>query len=257
MSDDLLDRATRALRETSEPDPIAVQRTRRRVLESLEARERRRFRLLPWFWPLAALLFGTTAWAATTGRLDSWVAGWRDAETAEATRPMPSTPESVRTRSPEPSRESEGAAAAENPSADAPATESTSELDARSSVAATRDSSSTRRERVPPRSNSSVGPSNDAPADPRARELAAFRHANALHADRGQPSRALEAWNDFLRAHPNGIFAAEARYNRALCLVRLGRKDEARRALAPFAAGQVEGGYREDDARALLDVLSD
>jgi len=45
----------------------------------------------------------------------------------------------------------------------------------------------------------------------------------------------------------------EARYNRAICLVRLGRRAGARAALAPFASGAY-GGYRQEDARALLDA---
>jgi hypothetical protein len=40
-----------------------------------------------------------------------------------------------------------------------------------------------------------------------------------------------------------------------LCLARLGRRDEARRALAPFAA--AIGGYRQKEAAALRRALAE
>jgi hypothetical protein len=43
----------------------------------------------------------------------------------------------------------------------------------------------------------------------------------------------------------------EARYNRAICLMRLGRRTEAIAALRPFADGEWTG-YRQEEARALL-----
>jgi len=45
-----------------------------------------------------------------------------------------------------------------------------------------------------------------------------------------------------------------AHYNRALCLVRMGRREEARGALMPFANGSF-GGYRQAEARSLIDAL--
>ena len=44
--------------------------------------------------------------------------------------------------------------------------------------------------------------------------------------------------------------------DRALVLVRLDRRDEARAALAPFAAGTVDGGYRQREAIALRAALA-
>jgi hypothetical protein len=57
-----------------------------------------------------------------------------------------------------------------------------------------------------------------------------------------------------LAAYPSGCFAPEARYNRALVLVRLGRRAEAREALRPFAAGEL-GGYRQREAKELIDAM--
>lgn len=67
---------------------------------------------------------------------------------------------------------------------------------------------------------------------------------------------ALRAWDAYLGAAPAGRFAPEARYNRALCLVRLGRKGEAESALRPFADGAY-GGYRRDEAKALIEALGE
>jgi hypothetical protein len=68
------------------------------------------------------------------------------------------------------------------------------------------------------------------------------------------PGAALAAWDAYLREFPRGRLAVESRYNRALCLVRLNRRDEAAAALAGFAKGAY-GGYRQAEARALLDAM--
>lgn len=69
------------------------------------------------------------------------------------------------------------------------------------------------------------------------------------------PARAIAAWDAYLAAAPNGRFAPEARYNRALALVRLGRHAEAKKELEAFANGSF-GEYRRTEARALLDALA-
>jgi TolA-binding protein len=67
---------------------------------------------------------------------------------------------------------------------------------------------------------------------------------------------ALAALDDYLAAEPDGQFVVEARYNRALCLVRLDRLVEARAALAPFAHGDVvPAGYRAHEAQTLIDKI--
>ncbi len=98
----------------------------------------------------------------------------------------------------------------------------------------------------------STVPPARSPVDPAERR--AYREAHALHFDARAPAPALDAWERYLRAYPRGRFAVEARYNRALCLVRLDRRDDARAALRPFADGS-HGAYREREARALLEAL--
>lgn len=97
-------------------------------------------------------------------------------------------------------------------------------------------------------------PAPAAPTRPthRATVEAAYRRAHELHFRGDDPAAALAAWDDYLRADPGGRFAAEASFNRAIDLIRLGRYDAARAALAPFAQGD---GYRKDDAQRLIDRL--
>ena len=96
--------------------------------------------------------------------------------------------------------------------------------------------------------------SETAPSAPpiAAAELELFRRAERLH--RAADPRALEAWDAYLRLAEHGVLVPEARYNRALCLMRLGRKLEAKAALTPFARG-VYGSYRRQEAESLLEAL--
>lgn len=83
-----------------------------------------------------------------------------------------------------------------------------------------------------------------------ARGQALYLEAHRLHF-RGAPQRALEAWDAYLATNPGGPLRLEAEYNRAVVLARLGRNDEARRALEPFARG-AHAGFRRADAQQLL-----
>jgi hypothetical protein len=85
-------------------------------------------------------------------------------------------------------------------------------------------------------------------------EARAYGRAHAAHFEADDPARALVLWETYLRAYPTGTFTPEARFNRALCLERLGRHAEAREALRPFAAG-VYHDYRRREAETLLDWI--
>ena len=82
-------------------------------------------------------------------------------------------------------------------------------------------------------------------------DVAAYRVAHGVHFRGGDASAALAAWDEYLAAWPSGRFVEEAGYNRAITLVRLGRKSEAREALARIAAGT----YRREDAIKLREAL--
>ena len=95
-----------------------------------------------------------------------------------------------------------------------------------------------------------------APEQPAATE-ALYRAAHEAHFRGGDPAKALAAWDAYLAAEASGRFAIEARYNRALVLARLGRYADARTALAPFAAGEIENGYRRDEANKLVERIDE
>jgi len=80
-----------------------------------------------------------------------------------------------------------------------------------------------------------------------------FASAQRAHFDQHDPASALHAWDAYLATFPRGRFELEARYNRATTLLRLGRDEEARAALIPFASGP----YRSREARLLLQSLVD
>lgn len=92
------------------------------------------------------------------------------------------------------------------------------------------------------------------PAPQKSDELAAYRIAHEAHFRGNDPSAALAAWDAYLAKYPDGQLAPEARYDRALVLIKLKRFAEAKQALAPFAAASA-GSYRQRDAAKLLEAL--
>jgi hypothetical protein len=84
----------------------------------------------------------------------------------------------------------------------------------------------------------------------------AYRAAHAAHFHGDDAAVAIAAWDRYLVAHPDGRFAVEARYNRAVALVRARRFDDAAAALGPFARGEVDPpGYRKTDALRILTAI--
>ena len=106
----------------------------------------------------------------------------------------------------------------------------------------------------PPAESAAV---SSAPA-PRAQATEQERQALYMNAHRLHfgpvPQSALAAWNTYLATEPTGPLAIEARYNRAVVLARLGQREEARKALLPFANGTY-GSFRQADAALLLSQL--
>jgi hypothetical protein len=98
---------------------------------------------------------------------------------------------------------------------------------------------------------------DDGPAPgPSDAEADAYGRAHRAHFDESAPARALAAWDDYLRLYPRGAFEPEARFNRAISLVRLRRFAQAERALRSFADGRL-GNYRRAEAEQLLAWLRD
>ena len=239
MSDDPLTEATRALRETEAASEFEVRATRTRVMTGLhQTRVRRRTRLA-FLLPIAASFVAVSAWGAASGQarvvldqLERLVGITVTAKTpsrAKATPRQLAAAPATTLASPEqalqPARQAEPAPA--TPIAVRAANSARTTASASSSV------------------------QHAERADP---TLTLYRAAHAAHFVDRDPTRALAAWDAYLSAAPNGEFAPEARYNRALSLIRLGRSKEARSALMPFANGAY-GGYRKAEASALLERI--
>jgi TolA-binding protein len=93
----------------------------------------------------------------------------------------------------------------------------------------------------------------ESPASGTDGELAAYRVAHTAHFRGKDPKAALVAWDQYLAKFPDGRMALDARYDRALVLVKLERWAEARAALAPFAA--ANSTYRKLEATKILDAI--
>lgn len=240
MSDDLLSRATAALRDETEDSEAGARFTRARVLASLnETRVKRRTRVT-FLVPLAACFAAATAWGTSgdnASRVLEFVTQAFRSEPAPAARAKPAVAVSKRDGAP--------AAPAAVPSLEVPVEAPVAEPEPLPAAAPPAPPA-----RVP-RAAAASAVVPERAADP-AHDL--YRAAHRAHFVDHDPARALGAWDAYLRAAPSGRFSLEARYNRALCLIRLGRHDEARAALAPFAAGS-SGEYRQAEARALLDGI--
>lgn len=82
-----------------------------------------------------------------------------------------------------------------------------------------------------------------------------YQQAHQLHFHAQRYEAALPAWDRYLASGPTPRLYVEALYNRAICLVKLGRYSEAQTALRPFAAG-AHGHYRQRQASQLLTTLA-
>lgn len=277
MSDDALFRYVGAYRNENPATALDSAAIRRRLIARLAARQRRKLAVLRFALPVAAAFLGSVALAATHGvaRFED-VRGWFgaseppvDAATAEqraapSPRPRPEAPErALPSPLPDPPLAvheavpvvAERAAVAEaRPRRAAPA-----RVEARRTLAPTEPlapaPSETARAPVP-KAEAPHAANMDA-SDARRRALSAdlsdYQRAHSLHFHGGDPAVALNAWNTYLAEHPSGTFAPEARFNRAVCLLRLGRRSEAKGILVPIAGSAF--GYGRDRARAILTAM--
>jgi hypothetical protein len=258
---DLLAVAARALRERTTPDLCRsddAARTRARVLLAAGATRRRRVRITALLVPIAAVLVLSTAWAGVRGDLPRTWRELRSVIVGEDTRatnvgrapsrvPAPrAASEPVTAGAPhvDPPREAEAVPTFDV--LDLPVAAAPSPVTARAPAVA----------RAPiPGDADAAPPPEDAPPEVEDELYAAAHRAHFVDHD---PEAALRAWDAYLRAAPAGRLAIEARYDRALALVRLHRDDDARAALAPFAAGAPGAyAYRRAEARRLLDAMGE
>jgi hypothetical protein len=237
----LLDEAVGALRDEGASDEASHRFTRARVMASLHQHTVKRRTYLAFVLPIAATFIATSAWGVSSGRARVWIEeirtvfGISKGEEA-APAPKPATPKRV-ARATEPTPPSE---LREAPPVPPPVEEP--EKSPSGDFATSQ---------VTPLAPPSAFAAPDAGLDA---ELELYRTAHRAHFIEQNSRAALAAWDAYLAKAPRGKFALEARYNRALCLVRLDRKADARAALEPFARGAF-GAYRKREATELLDAL--
>jgi hypothetical protein len=82
-----------------------------------------------------------------------------------------------------------------------------------------------------------------------------YAKAHELYFHGGNYTAALAALDDYLANEPDGQFVVEARYNRALCLIHLDQLADAKLVLQPFADGDVLAGYRQSEAKMLIEKI--
>jgi hypothetical protein len=240
--DDALARALRAYSRSTNRELLDSEGLRRRILDDVAAPARRAPRKLSFVLALAATFVASAALAATQPVVRQAVS--RGIQTLFG---APSSP----ARSGPARRAGNGVAASPASAAPtvaapphAPPATSPDELPVlpRSSSA-------------PRHARSTALPSPAAPPLESAKgfdaQVESYRRAHRLHFGGARPAEALAAWDQHLDAYPAGSFGPDARFNRALCLLRLGRRDDARAALRPFAEAGV-GSYRQQEAASLL-----
>jgi hypothetical protein len=267
---DVLKRASEALHDATEPSPEDLARLRARVLSRGKVtplRKRDQKRRLRWILPLAAAFIAGTALAATPGAFDGMLGAVEryldielfgsahevahkpsarpSTERKKPAMPLSLSPLSSVTPDPDP--------VPVNVPVPVPVHESASN---RLSSATPTPRPRTRAESAPVATVASAETKSEPPvAQGPSRDLTLYNKAHALHFRERRYDEALFAWEEYLGLTPTPTFALEARYNRALCLLRLGHFEEARAALAPFAEGRYANGYRRDEATRFIQAL--
>ncbi len=235
MKHDLLDEAVRALRDESADDGGGGEKfTRARVMASLhQGRVKRRTRIALLL-PIAATFVAASAFGVGTEGGRAIVRRVQETLGFQAPAPAPAPAEAPAAKKPAARAAHKSAVAAAAPPPVAPAEQP---------------------EALPPVVPAPVVTPSASTSSARIEaELELYRTAHRAHFTDQDPGRALAAWDSYLARYSRGQFALEARYNRALCLVRLGRTAQARGALEPFARGDYQG-YRQREATDLIGAL--
>jgi hypothetical protein len=266
-----LEAAQRALSAERPASDARVRATEQRVLATLAQRRRSGARSLRLTLLAAALLAlaGSTAWAAATGRLGlpRLRPGAGDARSTRTPRAAPASPASIAVPHAAPPLAAAPdvnaplavatAASAATPSAPVPGTSAPQAPSASAvtpSVPVTAEPGPpARAARARPVPAALLGSAPAPPGDDESGASAIYRRGHEAHFVRGDHLAALAAWDEYLRVAPHGRFAPEVRFNRALDLVRLGRRAEALAQLDALA----RGSYRAAEAARVRDALRD
>jgi hypothetical protein len=267
---DVLKRASEALRDATEPSADEVARLRARVLSRGKVtplRKNERKKSLRWVLPLAAAFIAGSALAATPGAFDGMLGAveryldielfGRAHQAAHKPAARPSSepakssalpPSPLASVTPEPD------AVPVNAPVPVPVPDSRSPSPARAAQRPVHPSSAGEAP-MPPTAVAATEASAEKVETGPSRDLELYNKAHALHFRERRYNEALFAWEEYLGLTPTPTFALEARYNRALCLLRLGHYEEARAALVPFAEGRFLNGYRRDEATRFIQAL--
>lgn len=264
MNQDPLDKLARALAAEHDGAYVAPDATRARVMQELRSETRKKRLRLLCVAPLLGVGIGSTAFAAAGTDLPAalaWVPALFAADEISEDVPKKALAPS---RSDRPRAEVATPAASSIPSADAaaaepapaePATTESPHIPAPRPLAVP---SAAARGASPPllKADAATLPEVPAPAPSAQTDigLAAYRQAHDAQFKTADFRTALAGYRRYLAEHPSGVLAAEANYNSALCQLRLGQTEAARRSLMPFARGTY-GSYRQEEARALLEAL--
>ncbi len=249
MTDDLLDRATRAFKNETAPDDdgadavlARLDRTRRPVSRSM-----RRVTRVAAF-TLAAALVGAAAAASVSERVRRLIVDDAGLTTRGAPTTAPVAPSVMETPPVE----------APAPTAAPPVVETPGAVTA---IPSRPTDAGVRRVQRPVESHASAPTAVPADVPPPqttdavADEDALYRAAHDAHFRRRDYAAAVVGWDRYLAvAGPGSRMLIEARYNRGIALARLGRTDDAIRALEPFASGDY-GQYRRQDAERIIEAL--
>lgn len=263
MTDDLLDRSVQAYRAEYRGSTLDTRAIRRDILVRAGARRRKKLALTGVALPVAATFFVSAAVAASHAGFPRFedVERWFGVDRIDASAQLP-TPERLpgappeRQVAPPPITVPELAveAPSEPPRIPEPAPAPSGVPLARKSrpLPESQERRSDAVATVEPSPRASVTVADTRP-NLLAQDLAAYQRAHRLHFHGGDPAAALDAWNGYLAHYPAGTFAPEARFNRAVCLLRLGRRTEARQILTPIAESRF--AYGRERARALLTAM--
>jgi len=241
MSDDILSRATLALRDGVDPVDGDGERERNdrptltRVLRTVQrARRRRRVMWIVGF----QLAFGGVAigaWAVRSGGVAAlkrrFISDDPPARSVSVAR-VPDRRPALEPPAPAIAQAVTPVAAAPQPVAPA-------------APAAQRKQSARDRRR------GEVAPAAAASIPPALSAAELYERAHQAHFVRRDFAAALELWNRYLELGGAAPLVAEARFNRAIALLQLGRPAAAAADLRPFADGDY-GAYRREEARTLL-----